>query len=67
VNRRYEPNIPERNEDLIYKIVAKVFNVVAGVKIFKTSDYTSSEGFKAVACAVGSGDGLVYPLTKGLM
>ena len=42
------PNLLQRNEDMIYKIVAKCFHYVAGKQVFKTSDFLSSDNFKVL-------------------
>jgi structure-specific recognition protein 1 len=65
--KRNESNLLERTEEEIYKVIAKCFSYIAKVKVYKTSDYISAKSFKAVMSAVGNSDGLLYPLTKGLM
>jgi structure-specific recognition protein 1 len=49
------------------RVVAMLFKHITGKPVFKSGNFTSNAGSKAVRCSLKSSDGLLYPLDKSLM
>ena len=45
-------------------LVAKIFKIVTGKKVFVTGKFKSHRDNDAISCSVKANDGLLYPLEK---
>ena len=50
----------------LYQLVARVFKVLSGKKVFTTGKFRSSDGRHAVSCSVKASTGQLYPLERSL-
>jgi len=50
----------------LYQLVARVFKVLSGKKVFTTGKFRSADGRHAVSCSVKASTGQLYPLERSL-
>mmetsp|Transcript_11268 Transcript_11268/g.14700 ORF Transcript_11268/g.14700 Transcript_11268/m.14700 type:complete len:736 (+) Transcript_11268:97-2304(+) len=64
LKEKYNDQLSETMEGALPDLVAKVFKVMTGRKVFIPGDFLSVDGLKCVRCALKASQGLLFPLQR---
>ena len=66
LNERYQGKLQSEMRDEGYKLIAKLFKFIGGVKLYASGDFRTSRGFPFVRCVHKSESGLLYFMEKSI-
>ena len=66
LNERYQGKLQPEMRDEGYKLIAKLFKFIGGVKLYASGDFRTSRGFPFGRCGHKSESGLLYFMEKSI-
>eukprot|EP00939_MAST-03C_sp_MAST-3C-sp1_P004829 g4829.t1 len=55
------------NKGELHRVIAKVFKLVTGKKIYTVNNFQNAQGGKSIRCTLKGSDGLLFPLGKSFL
>ncbi|CAM9398979.1 unnamed protein product [Ectocarpus fasciculatus] len=67
LQKKYDSNLNSEMIGPLHNLIAKIFKVLSNKPVYVTGKFSSTNGAKAVKCALGANEGYLYPLNKSFI